>query len=204
MKKPIAILLTSLLALSLTACSGAPSEEKIKTALEDGTITVKDAKAKGWIDDAWIKANFKQIEAKSKIHLFDPFETTYLDGTPASSNLIEGKMCLVFFNTEEEATLSKLDIYNDITSEMKELGVPIIGIITDNDSNMAKDKLKDIKFPVIVYNEEMQTSLKDYSGLIDEDIVSVFTKEGGFYTAWNSKGDKEDVLEFASVLADEK
>lgn len=204
MRKLITVLLSVLLIFSFAGCSDTPSDEKIKAALEEGTITIEDAKAKGWIDDAWVDANFEQIEAKSKIYLFDSFKTTYLDGTPASSELIEGKMCLVFFDTQKEDTLEKLNVYNDVYDELKSLGVPILGIITDKDVSAAKEKLTDIKFPVIVYNEEMQASLKDYSNLIDADVVSIFTKEGGFYTAWNSKGEAEDLLTFAEVLADEE
>ena len=76
MKKKFVIIISSLLILSLGGCSSKPSEEKIKSALDEGTITVEDAKEKGWIDDDWIKANYETVEAKSKIYLFDPFETT--------------------------------------------------------------------------------------------------------------------------------
>lgn len=204
MKKIITILLSAIMVYSLTACSAAPSNEKIKTALKDGTITVDDAKAKGWIDDEWIDKNFEKVEAKTKIYLFDPFETTYLNGTPASSELIEGKMCLVFFNTQKPETMDKFNVYNDICEEMAEIGVPVLGIITDEDLKLASEKVGDSKFPIIVFNDEMQKSLKDYKELVDTDLVSVFTKEGGFYSAWKSKTDAEDTLSTAKWLADEE
>lgn len=204
MKKFTIVLMSAVIALSLTGCSNKPSEKKIKTALDEGTITIEDAKAKGWIDEAWIKANFKVVEGGSKIHLFESFETTYLDGTAASSDIIAGTMNLVFFNTEKDGTQKKLKILNDIYGEMKEIGVPTIGIIIDKDIEAAKEKLADIKFPIIVYNEEMATSLKDYSGILDGDVVSVFTKEGGFYSAWNSDFDKEELLSSAKAIANEK
>lgn len=203
MKKITILLLTGLMAFSLAACSATPSDEKIKTALEDGTITVEDAKAKGWIDDAWIKANFEKVEANSKIHLFEPFETTNLDGTPASSAVINGKMCLVFFDTMQEKTMEKLAAFNEACEAMKEKGVPVLGIITDSDWQAAQEKLKDMKFPIIVYNDEMKASLDSYGEMIDNDLVAVFTKDGGLYTAWQTEATADSLLESAQSLADE-
>lgn len=204
MKKIITLFLSTMMVFSLAGCTSKPSDEKIKTALEEGTITFDDAKAKGWINDEWIKANFDQLEAGSKIHLFDPFETTYLDGTPASSNLIAGKMCLVFFNTQQEKTLDQLQVFSDVSEEMESIGIPVMGIVTDEDVTVAQETLTDMKFPILVYNDEMQKSLSLYKDMINTDLVFVFTKEGGFYTAWNSNPVAEDLLSFAKALANEE
>lgn len=204
MKKMMTMLLSATLVFSLTGCSTTPSDEKIKDALAEGTITVEDAKSRGWINDEWIKANYQPIEAKSKIYLFEPFETTYLDGSPASSTIIEGTMCLVFFNTEQANTLEKLKVYNEVSDQMKELGVPILGIITDKDVSAAKEKLSDIKFPVIVYNEAMLEVFEGYDEIIQQDVVSVFTKNGGFYSAWRNGETTESLLSYAKDEADEK
>lgn len=204
MKKLITILLSGMLVLSLAGCRSAPSDDKIKDALAEGKITIEDAKSKGWIDDKWIKANYNPVKGKSKIYLFDPFETTYLDGTPASSSIIEGEMCLVFFNTQQEDTLEKLKIYNDVSGQMKELGVPILGIITDPDVTAAKEKLADIKFPVIVYNDAMQKSMERHAEMIDTNIVSVFTKDGGFCSAWCNDETTESLLDYAKDTANEE
>lgn len=203
MKKLIAILLSALVVLSLTGCSSKPSEQKIKASLEDGTITIEDAKTKGWIDEEWIQKNFKPIEGDTKIYQFEPFDTTYLDGTPASSEMIEGKMCLVFFNTQKEGTANKLKVFNEAYENMKAMGVPILGIITDKDLVAAKENLTDIKFPIIVYNEAMQKSLEQYSEIIETDVVSVFTKEGGFYSSWNNSFKPDGLLPFAQKVADD-
>lgn len=204
MKRKLILIISCLLVFSMAGCNSKPSEEKIKAALDDGTITVEDAKEKGWIDDDWINAHYEKIDAKSKIYLFDPFETTYLDGTPASSNIIEGKTCMVFFDTQQEKTLEKLTIFNDISEEMKAIGIPVIGIITDEDIDAAKEKLTDIRFPVIVYNDSMQQSLKNYDELIHLDLVSIFTKEGGFYTAWNTDAKSDELLSLAKELKNEE
>lgn len=204
MKRKLILIISCLLVFSMAGCNSKPSEEKIKAALDDGTITVEDAKEKGWIDDDWINAHYEKIDAKSKIYLFDPFKTTYLDGTPASSNIIEGKTCMVFFDTQQEKTLEKLTIFNDISEEMKAIGIPVIGIITDEDIDAAKEKLTDIRFPVIVYNDSMQQSLKNYDELIHSDLVSIFTKEGGFYTAWNTDAKADELISFAKELQDEE
>lgn len=204
MKKIMTILLSGMLVFSLTGCSSNPSDEKIKDALAEGKITIEDAKSKGWIDEEWIKANYKPIEAKSKIYLFEPFETTYLDGTPVSSTIIEGTMCLVFFNTEQADTLEKLKVYNEVSDQMKELGVPILGIITDKDVAAAKEKLSDIKFPVIVYNEAMLEAFEGYDEIINQDVVSVFTKDGGFYSAWRNGETTESLLNYAKDEANEE
>ena len=95
-KRTVLLLLAGAMVLSLAGCFGAPSEEKIIQALDDGTITVEDAKAKGWIDDDWIDDHFKSVEASTKIHQFDVFETTYLNGEEVSSSIISEEMCLVF------------------------------------------------------------------------------------------------------------
>lgn len=203
MNKIIALLLTVALTLSLAACTSRPSDEKIKAALDEGTITVEDAKSKGWIDDAWVNANYESIEAKSKIHLFTEFETTYLDGTAVSSDIIEGKMCLAFFDTQKDGAPEKLAELNKIAIQMEEIGVPLLGIVMDKDLPAASEKLADMKFPIITYNEAMQQSLSDYTSLLDTDVTTVFTKEGGFYTAWNSAVDTKKLLSFAQSLADE-
>lgn len=206
MKKRLVLLCAALLVVSMTACGGAPSEEKIKAALEDGTITVEDAKAKGWIDDEWIKANFEPIEAKSKIYLLDPFETTYLDGRPASSDLIEGTMCLVFINDLTDATVEKLGAFNQAYAEMEAVGVPMLGIVSgDINTDSAKEALKDMGFSMIIRNDDMQRSLElsDFDTMLGYDVVSVFTKEGGIYTAWRSSGTTEGLIAYAKDLANE-
>lgn len=204
MKKIIIVILSAILIISLVGCDKAPSDMEIKTALKEGIITFDDAKSKGWIDDQWISENIEILEFESKIHLFTDFDTTYLDETAVSSKIIHGKMCLVFFDTKGETTKTQLEVYNSIYSEMESIGVPILGIITDKELPEDKTELEKIKFPIIVYNDDMKTSLADYEEIIDTDVVSVFTKEGGFYTAWNAVGDSEDLLTFAKVLADEE
>lgn len=204
MKRMMTVLLLAMLVFSLAGCSSTPTDEKIKEALAEGKITIEDAKSKGWIDEEWIQANYKPIEGKSKIYLFEPFETTYLDGTSASSTIIEGEMCLVFFNTEQADTLEKLKAYNEVSDRMKELGVPILGIITDKDVAAAKEKLSDLKFPVIIYNDAMQMSLGNYSDMFDKDVVSVFTKDGGIYTAWRNGETTESLLDYAETAVNEE
>ncbi|MEG2000587.1 MAG: hypothetical protein RR053_04240 [Evtepia sp.] len=203
MKKLLFSLLTAVLLLAMVGCEDVPSDAKIKAALDEGTMTVEDASAKGWIDDEWIEKNFDSAEAGEKIYPIDKFTTTYLDGSPASSDLICGKMCLVFFDTSEEQTMEKLELFKDNAAQMKKIGIPILGILTDDDVVAAREKLKDLPFPVIVYNEEMQTSLLRYEDILDTDLVSVFTKEGGFYSAWIMKTDSNEMLTFAQMLADE-
>ncbi|KAI3349634.1 hypothetical protein FDB55_09755 [Clostridium botulinum] len=203
MKKRIAILLITLVAFSLAGCNSKPPEEKIKSALDDGTITFADAKTKGWIDDEWIEKNYKPIEGSTKIYLFEPFDTTYLDGSPASSKLIEGKMCLVFFNTQKIETMNKLEVFNKAYEDMQAMGIPILGIITDKDLEGAKEKLTNIKFPMIVYNQEMQKSLKQYTDIDESDVISIFTKEGGFYSAWNNSVTLDELLTFAKKVVDD-
>lgn len=204
MKKTTALFLSVMLAFSLVGCGSTPSDEKIKAALLDGTITFEDAKAKGWIDDGWIDANFEQVEAGSKIYLFPPFDTTYLDGSPASSDLIVGEMCLVFFDTGKEGVTEKLKVYNDASDRLSALGIPVLGILLDEDVEAAGEKLGDIQFPILVFNDKMKESLADYSEILDTDLVSVFTKNGGFYTAWNRQSTVDELLDYAGKLADEE
>lgn len=200
MKKAAIITGTMVLLLSLTACSSQPSDTEIKEALDEGIITVEDAKAKGWIDDAWIEAHFEQVDAKSKIYLFAPFETTYLDGTPAASDIIHDTMCLVFFDTSKEETMDKLVPFQEAQKEMEAAGVPMLGIVTDEDLDAARERLKDVNFPVIVYNDEMQAAMADYQDIIDTDLTSVFTKDGGFYTAWYMQGQTDELVQTAKDM----
>ena len=203
-KKRCSLLMAGLLMVAMAGCSSSPSEEEIMSALEKGTITVEDAKSKGWIDDAWIEKHFEPVEAKSKIYLFDPFDTTYLDGTPASSQLIEGTMCLVFFNSTVDGSIDTLKEISKISEQMKQLGVPVLGIITDHDVDTARASLPELKFPVIVYNEEMEKSFDFYKDLIEDNVVSVFTKDGGIYSAWNRDCSAEGLLDAAEGIANEK
>lgn len=203
-KRTVLLLLAGAMVLYLAGCFGVQSEEKIIQALDDGTITVEDAKAKGWIDDDWIEDHFKSVEASTKIHQFDAFETTYLNGEEVSSSIISGEMCLVFFDTERDGTLEKLDVFNQIADIMKETGVPVLGIVMDEELTDARKTLKSLKFPVIIYNNEMKASLSKYEDILDEDLTFVFTKDGGFYTAWNTNVDKTKILEVADWIAKEK
>lgn len=202
MKKMTIISCLLALSLGLTACGSTPSDKEIKAALDDGTITIEDAKEKGWIDDKWIEENFEQVKAQSKIYLFDPFETTYLDGTPASSDLIHGTMCLVFFDTTGEDTMEKLAAYEEAYPKFEEAGVPLLGIVTDDDFEAARNTLEGkVTFPVIIYNDEMKESMKDYSAMTELDIAGVFTRDGGFYTAWYTNTTADDLVEAATGLA---
>ena len=203
-KRTVLLLLAGAMVLSLAGYFGAPSEEKIIQALDDGTITVEDAKAKGWIDDDWIDDHFKSVEASTKIHQFDVFETTYLNGEEVSSSIISEEMCLVFFDTAKDGTLEKLEVFNQIADIMRETGVPVLGIVMDEELAIAQETLKYIKFPVIVYNDAMKSSLGKYEDILDDALTFVFTKDGGFYTAWNTNVDKEKILEVADWIAKEK
>lgn len=203
-KKHCSLLMAGLLVVAMAGCSSSPSEEEIMSALEKGTITVEDAKSKGWIDDAWIEKHFEPVEAKSKIYLLDPFDTTYLDGAPASSQLIEGTMCLVFFNSTVDSSIDTLKEISKISEQMKQLGVPVLGIITDHDVDTARASLPESKLPVIVYNEEMEKSFDFYKDLIEDNVVSVFTKDGGIYSAWNNDCSAEGLLDAAEGIANEK
>lgn len=202
-KTIISILMTGLLAVSAAGCSSVPSDSEIEKALEEGTITFEDAKSRGWIDDAWLEEHFPPMEAGSKIHSFPPFETTYLDGAPASSLLIQGTMCLVFFDSTQGDTVEKLQEISGISEEMTRLGVPVLGVITDENPEGARESLSDLDFPVIVYNDEMRASLEVYDDMIVGGMVSVFTKDGGIYTAWSSDCSAGWLLEGAEGLNDE-
>lgn len=201
MKKIIALCCILALSISLTACGSRPSDAKIKEALDMGTITVEDAKAKRWIDEEWIKENFEQIKAQTKVYLFGDFETTYLDGTPASSDLIHDTMCLVFFNTTGEGTLDKLAIFQKAKEGMEKAGAPLLGIVTDADVDAAKEKLADFDFPIIVYNDEMKAAMADYSEMTEQDLTANFTHDGGFYSAWYFQPDAEELVETAQAFA---
>lgn len=207
MKKLIIILLSAMVVFTLAGCDSVPTDEKIKAVLDDGTVTIEDAKAKGWINDQWIEENYEQLDAKTKIYLLDPFETTYLDGTAASSNLIEGKMCLVFINEFADETMKKLQTFQSVYEEMNKIGIPILGIVSDEiDAETAMEKLKNITFPLIIRNDDMQRSMKlsGFDDMLDADVISVFTKDGGIYSAWRNSETKEGLLEFSQRLADEE
>lgn len=192
------------LIFTLVGCSPKPSEEKIKAALDNGTITVADAKSKGWINDEWIKQNYKPIPSGSKIHLFEQFQTTYLDGTPAPKNVIAGKMHVAFFNSKSPKAAEHIKILNSVYDNIVKYDIPVLGVVLDEDLDGAKERLKGVKFPVIVYNEEMKKSLKKYEDILTTDYVSVWTRDGGFYTAWNSKEDADSLKSFAEYLSNEK
>lgn len=203
MKKTVVMMLYLLLLVSLSGCGSVPSDEEIKAALEEGIITVEVARSKGWIDDQWMEENFEKLDANSKIYMLSPFQTTYLDGTQASSDLIEGKMCLVFINELTDGTMEKLEAFNSACKEMEETGVPILGILAgETDQNSAVKMLKDMKFPIIIRNEEMQHSLElqGFDTMLDFDVVSVFTADGGIYTAWSHNETKESLVAYAKEL----
>ena len=126
-----------------------------------------------------------------------------IDGAPASSQLIEGTMCLVFFDSTQGDTVEKLREVSGISGEMARLGAPVLGVITDKDPEEARERLSDLDFPVIVYNDEMRASLEVYDDMIADGMVSVFTKDGGIYTAWSIDCSAGWLLEGAEGLNDE-
>jgi hypothetical protein len=203
-KRIVAGILALGLIFILTGCSSKPSDKKIKEALDNGTITVEDAKSKGWIDDEWIEKNFKKITAGSKIHLVEQFQTTYLDGTPAPKNVISGKMHVAFFNSKSDKAAEQIKILNSAYDQLVKYDIPILGVVLDENLNEAKERLKGAKFPVIVYNEEMKKSLKEYADILKTDYVSVWTKEGGFYSAWGAEENADNLKSYAEVLSNEK
>jgi hypothetical protein len=203
-KNIVAALLALALVFSPAGCSSKPSDEKIKIALKNGTITVEDAKSKGWIDDKWIDKNYKKIKAGSKIHLFMPFQTNYLDGTKAPKNVITGKMHVAFFNTKSDKAIKQIEILNAVNEKLVKYDIPILGVVLDEDLAGAKKRLKGVKFPVIICNEEMKKSLSEYADMLKTDYASVWTKDGGFYSAWNDQEDADDLKSFAEVLSHEK
>ena len=97
-----------------------------------------------------------------------------------------------------------LEVFNQIAAIMRETGVPVLGIVMDEELATAQETLKYIKFPVIVYNDAMKSSLGKYEDILDDALTFVFTKDGGFYTAWNTNVDKEKILEVADWIAKEK
>ncbi|GEM_PF-3039017 len=203
-KRFVTGILTSLLIFSLAGCNSSPSDEKIKAALENGTISVEDAKSKGWINDEWIKKYFKPIHASSKIYLFEQFQTTYLDGTPTPKNVICGKMHVAFFNSKSAKAMEQIKILNSVYEDFRKYDIPVLGVVLDEDLDGARTRLKDVKFPLIVYNKEMKKSLEQYADFLKSDYSSVWTKEGGFYTAWANKEDAQSLKSYAEVLSNEK
>ena len=113
-------------------------------------------------------------------------------------------MCLVFFDSTVEGSTDTLAEISKISGQMEELGVPVLGIMTDSDLDAARETLPELNFPVIVYNEEMQKSLDLYKDLIKDTVVSVFTKDGGIYSAWNSDCSADELLDSAEDLLCEK
>lgn len=61
---------------------------------------------------------------------------------------------------------------------MRETGVPVLGIVMDEELAIAQETLKYIKFPVIVYNDAMKSSLGKYEDILDDALTFVFTKDG--------------------------
>lgn len=50
----------------------------------------------------------------------------------------------------------------------------------------------------------MEKSFDFYKDLIEDNVVSVFTKDGGIYSAWNSDCSAEGLLDAAEGIANEK
>ena len=100
--------------------------------------------------------------------------------------------------------MKELEIFNNAYEQMQEKGIPVLGIVTDEDLESAKENLKNIEFPIIVYNDSMKKSLEQYDEIINSDITSVFTKDGGIYTAWSSSSTVEELVKYAEDLANEE
>ena len=205
MKKKILFLLAVTLCLSLIACtSKKPSQSEIELALANGTLTYQDALDKKWITEEWMKehiqANSVPLADKTQSNLLGDFATRTLANKAFSNDDLAPVTFIAFVNPESESGREQFELlasaYEDVLAHGGELLV-----VTMSEEEI--DLYADADFPVVYYNESLQSALGSLVEMVDgNDFVGSWNGNSAFLSAWYMAIDPDTLGETAQSFGD--
>lgn len=201
MKRFKTIFMTAACILSLAACGSAkPDLKEIEKAISEGNVTIDDALKKGWITQEWVD-NYVQnnsVPADDKVgtNAIDNFTTQTLAGSTFAKDNISGVTFLSFIDPSAE---EGKNFYKELTTayeQVKESGAEIIVCVRGKEGH---DLFENAPFPVILYNEELQTALGENAEMAEaSSAAGIWYIDGSLLSAWCANISADDLKESAS------
>ena len=199
--------LAAVLTLSLTACGEKqPSQEEVEQAIEAGTLTIKDALNKGWIDQAWVDAYYEEntVPAASKIeaNVVGDFTTTTLSGEEFTREQLGDVVLFAFLDPNAEGTQAFYDALAAGYDGVVENGADIV-VCTKSESG--SELFAEAPFPVILYNDSLKAAIGGNSGMVEDGEMpnaASWYVNGSFLSAWYSTVEGEDLPESAAAFVE--
>ena len=196
MKKIIALLLTSTMAISLVACGQSkPTEEQVISAIQAGTLTMQDAIDKGYVDNQWAEDYYEASAVpapdKAEAYMVDDFETETIDGEVFTKSDLSPVTFISFLNPSTEEGKAQYKALDETYDEVIASGGDILVVnVSDEDS----DLFERAKFKVVSYNDSLKTALGTLSDMVNEHgAMGSWNVNGSFLSTWYSI---IDVVEF--------
>lgn len=168
-KKQVAALgLATVITLSMTACGEkTPSLKEVEQAINAGTLTMEDALAKGWVDDAWVENYVEEhsVPASDKMEEYrvGDFTTTTISGEEFTSDQVGDVVLFAFVDPETEGADSFFEEMKAAFPDVEKVGA---GLLLCVKGEAKAEDFSDAPFPVVLLND----SLKNAMGFNKETI----------------------------------
>lgn len=205
MKKKMYGLLAAVMMTSLmTACASKPSEEDVRSALKNGTLTVEDAVDKGYVTDEWAAEYIEgqSVEAKDKfsVNLLGAFTTQDVTGAEFTFTPSDTPVLFAFADPEDGESLAKIQAIENDYEDIKAAGGDVILVLM---GEKAPEELADGTIPTIFYTDDIKNQLGSNQEMIDGNpFSSSWNMKGSFITAWYRSLDQADLPQTAKDLLD--
>ena len=204
MKKKMIVSAALALCLTLSACGGgAPSLEDVEAAIQDGSVTIRDALDKGWITQEWADNYLEEhsVPAADKIafNAVGEFETETLSGDPFTNKDLPNTTFLVFLDPEDPGAA---EFYDELVHALEGVRSAGADIVVCNKGSMDAELFQDAPFPVAAYNDSMKTALGQNDEMASGiPCTGVWYVNGSLISAWLSDVDAEDLADSAASFA---
>lgn len=205
MKRIICSALAALMVTSLmVGCSGKPSEEEVRSAIENGTLTVDDAVKKGYVTDEWVAeyTEERSVTASNKfsVNLLDAFTTQDINGEEFTFTPSDKPVLFVFADPADSNSLTEIQIIEEVYDEIKSAGGDVVLALM---GETVPNELTDCSLPTIFYTDDIRTLLGNNTEMIDGNAFSAsWNMKGSFITAWYRTLDKSGLAQTAKDLLD--
>lgn len=208
MKKIITSFLIIISIVLLSSCSNnKPSLEQVEREINDGTLTVEDARKRGWVDDKWVENYNKEkqknaIDASDKLksNILEDFETTTIDNNKFTKDNLSQVTYIAFINPTSNTGKEAYNVLQDAHDEIIANSGDALIVTTTNEGI---DLYKNSKFPIVYYNESMKNALGSLTNMVRIDSFSgAWNGNGAFLSAWNIKIEKEALINSVKSIVD--
>ena len=201
MKKTMTMLLSATLVLAMVGCgNNTPSEEDVRAAIDEGTLTIEDAFEKGYVDEAFvaqweadIEANSVEAMDKTQANILGAFETTTLSGDAFTNEDLAPVTFIAFLNASSTEGITQYEILNDCYADVQAAGAEILVMsIGDTDKTL----FEDAEMNVVHYNDSVTTALGSLYEMVNADgFVGSWNANDAFMSAWYMSIDADGFAE---------